>query len=163
MISIKKELTLNASQETAFRVFSEKINLWWPRSHHVGKTALVKMVIEPKAKGRWYSTHEDGEECEVGFVREYSPNGRLVLVWQLNGEFQHDAKLDTEVEVNFIAKGATQTFVTFEHRKVETLGKAVDSMNQGWGMIFGLFGKVAEEGKLSGEALKHYQRERMEG
>ncbi len=56
MISIKKELLVNVSQETAFRVFSQKMDAWWPRSHHVGKTPMVAMVLEPKAKGRWYST-----------------------------------------------------------------------------------------------------------
>src|ERR1700751_1001461 len=105
MMSIKKELTVNASQETAFRVFSQKMDLWWPRSHHVGKTPLVKMVLEPKAMGRWYSTHQDGQECEVGLVRDYEPNARLTLIWQLNGDFVLDPNLNTEVELQFIVKG----------------------------------------------------------
>jgi uncharacterized protein YndB with AHSA1/START domain len=160
MISIKKELTVKASQETAFRVFSLKMDLWWPRAFHVGKTPLVNMILEPKPKGRWYSTHEGGEVCEVGFVRDYEPNSRLVLVWQLNGEFQHDPNLTTEVEINFIARNSEETFVTFEHRNVETLGKPVEGMDQGWGLILGLFEKVATDGKMDGEALKIYQRER---
>jgi uncharacterized protein YndB with AHSA1/START domain len=158
MISIKKELTVETSQETAFRVFSQKMDLWWPRSHHVGKTPMRKMVLEPKAKGRWYSTHEGGEECEVGFVQTFDPHARLVLVWQLNGEFRHDADLHTEVEVNFIVQGPQQTLVTFEHRDVDRLGKAVDGMSQGWGMILDLYAQLAKAGKLEGEALQLYQR-----
>jgi uncharacterized protein YndB with AHSA1/START domain len=159
MISIKKEVVVEASQETCFEVFSRKMDLWWPRSHHVGKSPLVEMVLEPKAGGRWYSTHEDGEQCSVGYVQDFEPHSRLVLVWQLNGEFQLDPELHTEVELAFIADQPQRTIVKFEHRGVEKLGKAVEGMNQGWGMIMDLYALLAKDGKLSGEALKLYQRQ----
>jgi uncharacterized protein YndB with AHSA1/START domain len=161
MISIKKELLVNVSQETAFRVFSQKMDAWWPRSHHVGKTPMVAMVLEPKAKGRWYSTHQDGEVCEVGRVEHFEPNTRLLLIWQLNGEFRFDTELRTEVEIRFVAKGPEQTLVLFEHRDLERLGKSVESMDQGWGTILDLFGKLARDGHLVGEELKIYQRTSM--
>jgi uncharacterized protein YndB with AHSA1/START domain len=162
MISIKKELMVNAPQETAFRVFSQKMDLWWPRSHHVGKTAMVKMVLEPEKKGRWYSTHEGGEVCEVGYVQHYEPNSRLVLVWQLNGDFKFDSNLHTEVELKFTAEGPEITRVLFEHRKIQTLGKAIDGMDHGWGMILDLFGEVASRGQLEGDSLRLYQRRTIE-
>ena len=161
MISIKKELLVNTTQETAFRVFSQRMDAWWPRSHHVGKTPLLAMVLEPKGKGRWYSTHQGGEVCEVGRVESFEPNARLLLIWQLNGEFQFDANLRTEVEVRFVAKGPEQTLVLFEHRDLERLGKSVDSMDHGWGMILDLFGKLARDGKLAGDDLTTYQRTSM--
>ncbi|SRR5579883_69450 len=162
MISIKKEILVNASQENAFRVFTQKMDLWWPRSHHVGKTAMVKMVLEAKIKGRWYSLHQDNEECEIGYVQNYEPNSRLLLIWQLNGEFKQDSSLHTEVEINFIAKGSNQTLVQFAHRNIETLGKAVEGMDQGWGLILDLFSRVAALGRLEGDALKMYQRTTIE-
>ncbi|MDB5907383.1 MAG: ATPase [Massilia sp.] len=158
MISIQKELTIDVSQETAFKVFCQQMDLWWPRSHHAGKTPMVKMVLEPKGKGRWYSTHQDGEECKIGFIQDFEPNSRLVLVWQLNGKFAHDPALHTEVELNFIVQDSQHTRVTFAHRNLETLGKAVEGMNQGWGMILDLFSALANNGKLDGEALGLYQR-----
>lgn len=159
---IKKELTVETSQEHAFRVFSQKMDLWWPRSHHVGKTPMAKMVLEPKKDGRWYSTHQGGEECEIGFVRLFEPNSRMILVWQLNGEFKHDASLNTEVELKFIADGPERTLVKFEHRNIETLGKAVEGMNQGWGMILDLYSRIAGVGQLEGQALQLYRREKIE-
>jgi len=158
MIAIKKEMVVEASQETAFQVFSQKMDLWWPRSHHVGKTPMLKMVLEPKQRGRWYSAHEGGEVCEVGFIQDYQPNSRLLLIWQLNGEFKHDPALNTEVEVLFTAQGPKKTLVKFEHRNIETLGKAVEGMDRGWGLILNLFGQLAKDGKLEGEDLKTYQR-----
>jgi uncharacterized protein YndB with AHSA1/START domain len=161
MISIKKELLVNTSQETAFRVFSKQMDAWWPRSHHVGKTPMVTMVLEPKAKGRWYSTHQGGEVCECGRVEAFEPNARLLLIWQLNGDFQFDPNLRTEVEVRFVAKGPAQTQVLFEHRDLEKLGKAVDGMDHGWAMILDLFGKLARDGRLQGDDLKAYERTTM--
>ncbi len=158
MISIAKELTVEAPQDVTFRVFTEEMDSWWPRSHHVGRTPMVKMVLEPKRDGRWYSTHEDGEVCDVGYVQEYAPSSRVVLVWQLNGDFKYDTGLHTEVELNFIATGTNTTRVTFEHRNVESLGKSIEGMDQGWGMILDLYAKVAKSGKLEGSDLAIYRR-----
>jgi uncharacterized protein YndB with AHSA1/START domain len=162
MTSIKKELLVEASQETCFEVFSRKMDLWWPRSHHVGKSPMVRMVLEPKAGGRWYSTHQDGEECGIGYVQDFEPHSRLVLVWQLNGEFKLDPQLHTEVEVQFIVQVPHRTLVKFEHRGVAQLGKAVEGMDRGWGMIMELYALVAKDGKLSGESLSLYQRPTVE-
>ncbi len=162
MMSIKKELTVDVSQETAFRVFSEKMDLWWPRSHHVGKTPLVKMVLEPKAQGRWYSIHQNSEESAIGYVQDFKPNSHLLLIWQLNGEFQYDSALHTEVDINFTVKNPERTLVTFEHRNIEKLGKVIDGMNEGWSLILDLYAKLASVGKLQGEALKIYQRTILE-
>ena len=158
MISIKNELMIEASQETAFEVFTQEMDTWWPRSHHVGKTPMVRLVLEPREGGRWYSTHQDGEVCQIGHVQNYEPNSRVVLVWQLNGDFQHDPALHTEVELNFIPGTAGTTRVTFEHRNVEALGKGLEGMDRGWGMILGLYSKLAKQGKLEGNDLALYQR-----
>jgi hypothetical protein len=163
MIAIKKELLVEASQETCFEVFSRQMDRWWPRSHHVGKSPMVQMLLEPKPQGRWYSTHQEGERCSIGYVREFEPHSRLLLVWQLNGEFKFDPELHTEVEVHFVAQGPRKTLVKFEHRDVQKLGKAVDGMDTGWGMILGLFALLAKDGQLSGESLKSYERLSVEG
>ena len=165
MISIKKELLVSTSQATAFRVFSQQMDAWWPRSHHVGKTPMVSIVLEPKANGRWYSTHQGGEVCEVGRVEDFEPHSRLLLIWQLNGEFQFDPNLRSEVEVRFVSKGPEQTRVLFEHRDLEKLGKPTPtgSMDQGWTMILELFVTLARDGKLAGEALRVYQSPSIKG
>lgn len=144
--SIKKELLIEASQETCFKVFTEKMDAWWPRTHHVGSCPMVESVLEPGVNGRWYSKHEDGSEVNVGYVLEWDPYAQLVLVWQIDGSFRCDPTLHTEVEVNFIPEGPKQTRVKFEHKNIERLGtgKHFDSMNQGWGHILDLFKQVTE-------------------
>jgi hypothetical protein len=55
IISIKKEVSVAASQETAFKVFTGKMDAWWPRTHHVGMSPMVSFVLEPRVNGRWYT------------------------------------------------------------------------------------------------------------
>ena len=40
MSSIRTEVVVEAPAERAFRVFTEKMETWWPASHHIGKSEL---------------------------------------------------------------------------------------------------------------------------
>ena len=146
-ITIKKELTVEASQQTAFKVFTGQMDLWWPRTHHIGSTPMTELVVEPYVNGRWYSKHEDGTEANVGYVLKYDPYDLFVLVWQINGDFHYDPDLVTEVEVQFVSEGAKTTRIIFEHKNLEKLGggKVIESMDMGWGQIMNLYKMVAEK------------------
>lgn len=148
MEAIKKELVVNASQETAFRVFTEEIDAWWPRTHHIGATPMVGTIIEGKEGGRWYSTHEDGSEANVGTVLVWDPFGRLVLIWQVNGNFKHDPAIRSEVEVIFEKQTPKTTRVKLEHRGLDQLAggaKVIGDMANGWWQILQLYKKVTDE------------------
>ena len=148
MESIKKEVVVEASQQTAFKTFTDKMDLWWPRTHHVGGSPMTEMVLEPGTGGRWFSKHEDGSEINVGYIISWDPYALLVLAWQINGDFKYDPDLITEVEVRFLADGPKQTMVKFEHKnldKLRTGGKAVDSMDEGWGYILNLYKNVISQ------------------
>lgn len=147
LTSIKKELTVQASQQTAFEVFTQKMDLWWPRTHHIGSADMTEMVVEPRAGGRWYSRHADGSEATIGYVLTYQPHHLFVLAWQINGDFKCDPDLVTEVVAEFIVEGPKTTRVKFEHKDLHKLGsgKSVESMNEGWGTILELYKKQAEQ------------------
>lgn len=146
LTSIKKEFTVKAARQTAFEVFTKKMDLWWPRTHHIGSAEMTQMVVEPCVNGRWYTKHADGTEANIGHVLTYQPYDLFVLAWQINGDFKCDPKLITEVVAEFIAEGPETTRVKFEHRDLHKLGggKAVESMDEGWGMILELYRKQAE-------------------
>lgn len=139
MMTIRKQLTVEAPMERAFRVFTANMGVWWPKEHHIGKAALKDCVIEPKVNGRWYELDIDGTACEWGKVLAWDPPRRLVLAWQLNGEFKYDPDLITEVEVSFTALGPKRTQVDFEHRNLERFGELAErlrgNMDTGWGQI----------------------------
>lgn len=145
--NIRKELFVAASQETCFTVFTQKMDTWWPRDHHVGQCPMREMVLESGKDGRWFTIHEDGSEVNVGFVLTWHPYDLLVLNWQIDANFQYDPKVVTEVEVKFIAEGPNATRVLMEHKDLDCLGeggKAIESMDVGWSMILNLYKNIAE-------------------
>jgi uncharacterized protein YndB with AHSA1/START domain len=147
LTTISKEVLVNASQKTAFTVFTEKIDSWWPRTHHIGKFPLVESLIEGHANGRWYSRHEDGSEVNIGYVMEWNPYGRLVLAWQVDGNFHYAPNLITEVEVQFIPEGPQTTRVKLEHRDLQKLmggSKIIADMDGGWAMILNLYKNITD-------------------
>ena len=143
MMTICKELIVEAPIERAFRVFTAKMGSWWPKEHHIGAAELKDCVIEPKVNGRWYELGEDGTTCEWGKVLEWDPPTRLVLAWQLGPDFKYDPTLVTEVEVRFTSLGLKRTRVDFEHRNLERFGEAAErlqgAMDAGWGQILDSF------------------------
>jgi uncharacterized protein YndB with AHSA1/START domain len=105
---------------------------------------MAEAVIEPRAGGRWYEKGEDGSECDWGRVLAWEPPSRLVLSWTINGKFQVDETVESEVEVLFIPESASTTRVELEHRiaavDAEALRQAVDSP-QGWGNLLEIYAK----------------------
>jgi uncharacterized protein YndB with AHSA1/START domain len=145
-IAIKKQLTVEAPIERAFRVFTANMTAWWPKTHHIGKSPLAQVVVEPRAGGRWYEVCEDGSQCDWGKVLAWDPPRRLVLAWQLDATYAFDPALITEVEIRFEELAPARTRVDFEHRDLEKLGKTVegpDSMDAGWGKILEQFSRAA--------------------
>jgi uncharacterized protein YndB with AHSA1/START domain len=147
---VRKEVVVKASAEHAFKVFTDGIDRWWPRQHHIGKSPLKRAVIEPRPGGRWYAISEDGSECDTGRVLAWEPPKRLLLAWQITAQWQFDSNFVTEVEVIFSAEGPKQTRVVLEHRNLERYGEAAAPLRKeidsagGWGLILESFAKVAE-------------------
>jgi uncharacterized protein YndB with AHSA1/START domain len=146
--AIRKTLTVRASPQKAFSVFTDGIDRWWPKSHTIGETPLKRTVIEPGVGGRWYGLSEAGVEDVWGDVLAWEPPHRLVLAWRISGQWKCDPAVHTEVEVVFTDLGDGATRVEFEHRMLENLGEGAEAtrgqMDGGWGMILGLFKDVVE-------------------
>jgi len=143
---VRKSILVNAPQANAFDAFARRFDAWWPREHHIGKSAMKEAVIEPRAGGRWYEKGEDGSECEWGRVLLWEPPNRLVLSWTINGKFQVDESVESEVEVRFRAEGESKTRVELEHRiaaaDAQALREAVDSPG-GWGSLLEIYANKA--------------------
>jgi len=119
---IVKEIVVAASQRRAFEVFTDRIDAWWPRTHHIGKSPLARAVLEPRAGGRWFSLCEDGSDCDIGKVLDFDPPRRLLLAWQIDADWQYDPAFVTEVEVRFVELGPRKTRVVLEHRNLDRYG-----------------------------------------
>ena len=148
---IRKNIIVNAAQAHVFSVFTDGIDKWWPREHHIGASPLKQAIIEPRAGGRWYSTCQDGSEINVGKVLVWEPPRRLVLSWQITGEWKYDPDFVTEVELTFTAEGPKKTRVDLEHRNMARFGVAAEATRgmfdapSGWSQTLAAFAKAAEQ------------------
>src|SRR3954469_23411919 len=117
-VPVRKSITVNATPEEAFRVFTEDFDSWWPRSHHIGKPPMTKALIETRAGGRCYTEQEDGTECDWGSILAWDPPRRFVMAWQITRAWRYepDTAKSGEVEVTFTALASGGTRVDLEHR-----------------------------------------------
>jgi len=127
---VRKTVRVKATLTRTFEVFTAIS--WWPKEHSILKgTRQQAVLIEPRAGGRWFERGEDGSECDWGKVLAWEPPRRLLLTWQLNGNFQVDPNLVTEVEVTFMPEGANLTRVELEHRYLERAGDTAAALRAG--------------------------------
>lgn len=147
---VRKVVVVSAAPETAFRVFTDAFDRWWPRTHKIGKSEMARAVIEPRPGGRWYEVGVDGSECDWGEVLAWEPPRRLLLAWRLNAHWAYQPDLLTEVEVTFADVGDGRTRVELEHRGLERMGPAGSEARErfdspgGWGGLLAMFKSLAE-------------------
>ncbi|HET6266924.1 MAG TPA: SRPBCC family protein [Acidobacteriota bacterium] len=150
---VRRSITVKASPERAFRVYTAEYDSWWPRTHHIGKSPMKKAILECRAGGRCYSEQEDGTECDWGKVLTWEPPVRFVIAWQITHEwgYEPDLSKSSEVEIRFTPLSDGTTRVDLEHRHLERHGagaasmrKAVDSEG-GWGTLLNLYTQQIEK------------------
>ena len=147
--SVKKAIDVEVGQETAWRVFTERMGSWWPLAYYkIGKANAVDAVIEPRVGGRWYERGDDGSTCQWGSVLAWEPHSRLVLSWDIDADWQYDPTLKTEIEVRFSPDG-DRTRVELEHRHLDRYGARRDEMRRiydtegDWGKLLEAFARAA--------------------
>jgi uncharacterized protein YndB with AHSA1/START domain len=143
--------TVGLPADKAFSFFADSFGRWWPADYHIGQADMADAILEAGVGGRWYERGVDGSECDWGRVLVWEPPHRLVVTWQINGQWQFDPDPEhaSEIEVRFVADGPERTTVELEHRHLDRLvaGQAIRDMigqGGGWVAILELFGKAAE-------------------
>ena len=150
-IAVRKSVTVAAPVALAFEVFTARIESWWPMaSHHIGDADCAAVVIEPRPGGRWYERGVDGVECLWGQVLVWEPDRRVVLVWQLNAQWQFDPAIRTEVDVRFTAIDDRTTQVELEHRGLEAYGAEAMAMRDAFGSPNGWNGMLDHFAQVAG-------------
>ena len=128
----RRSVTVNATPERAFEVFTAGFGTWWPiASHHIGEQDAVEVVLEARSGGRWFERAADGTECDWGFVTACEPPSRLLLAWHLTPEWTYDPDPSkaTEVEVTFTPEG-DETLIRLTHRRLPS--RTVPLHRGGW-------------------------------
>ena len=136
--AVRKSVLVDADPETAFRVFTDQIQSWWPLgTHGVFGDDAERLGF---ADGQLVEGAKDGREAAWGKVLAWEPPTRVHLTWRPG--FAEDQP-DTEVEVTFSAEGE---------------GTRVDLVHTGWDRLED--GAKSRAGYDSGweDVLSHYTR-----
>ena len=146
---VRQSVHTKAPPAKAFDIFTGQMGLWWPKGRTVGPPPHVRIVLEPRAEGRWYEIDAAGRETVWGKVLAWEPPGRLLACWQLNARFEYDPDLVTEIELTFAPAPDGGTDVTLEHRNLERFGetapKIAASVADGWATMLPLFAALADQ------------------
>jgi activator of Hsp90 ATPase-like protein len=147
---VRKTVHVKVEAPRAFEVFTSRMHAWWPLDHSLlGGKPRQDVVVEPHQGGRWYERAVDGSECTWGYVIAWEPPARVLLAWQLDGQWKFNPDFVTEVEIRFIAEGAAATRVELEHRNLERYGEAAEAVRaaldsaDGWSTGLGRFAALA--------------------
>jgi hypothetical protein len=53
--AVGTSIVVDAPIERAFAVFTEDMDSWWPKEHHILQAPLARMVFEPASGGDIYN------------------------------------------------------------------------------------------------------------
>ena len=122
---IQRTLTVPASPERAFTVFTGELATWWPPEYTWAQDVLDTIAVEPRESGRCFERGPHGFECDWGRVLVWDPPRRLGFTWQISPQRvpEPNPTKASEIEVRFEAEGPGTTRVEFEHRGFEGHGE----------------------------------------
>jgi uncharacterized protein YndB with AHSA1/START domain/uncharacterized protein YciI len=138
---IRRQIVVPTDPGTAFTVWTEEIETWWPLHRHsvFGAESSVSFT-----GGRLVERGPDGTESVWGEILDWSPPDRLRITWHPG----HGPDPATEVEVRFErvddATGAAATLVTLTHHGWERLPDPTGARaeyERGWPTVVGQFGR----------------------
>jgi uncharacterized protein YndB with AHSA1/START domain len=145
---IRKTVSVAASPERVFALFTGHMGAWWPKGMTIGASPAVEVLIEPHAGGRWFERSEDKAETNWGRVLDWDPPRRLLLAWQIDATWAFDPSFETELELTFTPE-AGGTRVDMEHRNLERFGdsaaKMAEMLGGGWPGIMDGFAAYASK------------------
>jgi uncharacterized protein YndB with AHSA1/START domain len=140
---LRRRVTVSATVDTAFRVFTERMGDWWPvERYSVHEELADEAGMDARLGGAVYERWREGTE-NWGEITVWEPPDRLVFSWHPGG----DPAEATEVEVTFSAEG-DGTLVQLEHRGWERLGDRAHEVRagyaDGWQGVLEQYGRVVE-------------------
>jgi uncharacterized protein YndB with AHSA1/START domain len=149
---VRREITVAATPERAFDLFTNHMVEWWPAEHHLATAPIVAMTVEPHVGGRIYDSCSDGSESVWGRVTEWNPPAEFTFAWMITGTWQLETDVEkaSRVTVSFTAEG-DRTRVTVVHKEFWRLPEGGQGMAnavgdaEGWGAGLKRFAEFAQK------------------
>ncbi|GHH51021.1 SRPBCC family protein [Streptomyces candidus] len=145
---VRKWVTVPATPQQAFAVFTEQPEQWWPASHVLLDKERVGLAFEPGVGGRYYEWDADGRQIDWGRILDWLPGRRIVMTWRINASWQSIPTDDgaSLIEVDFEPDGDGGTRVTLAHVQLHRHGEGADRIFR------------ALDGPSPGETLELFER-----
>lgn len=136
---LTRTIALACPLDHAFDVFTDKVDLWWPRGHRRNRDATMRF-----ADGALVEHNADGTLWTMGRVTALEPPYRIVLDW-----FPGSPAAPTSVEVRF-APSVEGTTITVTHRALSEGARAawperVALFTKGWDTVLPALKTFIEE------------------
>jgi uncharacterized protein YndB with AHSA1/START domain len=93
---IVKSVVLRCGTQRAFSLFTEHAGQWWPADRR--HTSDPASAIRIEASGRFVERASDGTEVDLGLVRLFEPDRRLVLDWYPGTDRANATRVDVRFE-----------------------------------------------------------------
>ena len=115
---VQKTIVVRYDLDTAFRVWTEQINIWWPKSHSRSGDVGTTVFLERRVGGRLYELTSEGAEHAWGAVIVWEPPHHFAYHWYLGSGVEQPSRVD----VHFSPEANGRTRVDVTHRGPELIG-----------------------------------------
>ena len=116
--AVRRTILVRCAVDAAFRIWTERINEWWPKGHSRSGNPSITVFLECRMGGQIYERTPDGVEHTWGRITEWDPPRHFAYHWYLGS----GAEQPTWVDVHFVAHGTGSTRVNVSHRGPELIG-----------------------------------------
>lgn len=142
---IRREIVVEADQDTAFEAFTARIGRWWPVAEHSVHGAGSTVELEG---GQIVERSADGETVLWGAVTTWDPPGEVAFTWHPG----RGSDRAGQVRVTFTEFG-DQTRVSLEHSGWEVFddpAAARAEYDQGWPHVLDCYRDAVATGTATG-------------
>ena len=151
--TVRKQVVVEAPIERAFTVFTDRFGDFKPPEHNLLGAPIAETVFEPRVGGGIVDRATDGSECRWARILAFDPPHRVVFSWDIGPQWQveTDPELTSEVEVRFVAEGASRTRVELEHRNIDRHGPGWEAVTggvdgpEGWPLYLDRYAALVKE------------------
>lgn len=132
--AVRTSLEVTAPPERAYAVFTEGIDRWWTRAHHVQSGELKQIGLDPRVGGRMWEENVAGDVCAWGRVLTWDPPREFAFSWLIGPDWGIPAvdAAGSRVTVTFTPTAAG-TLVQLVHDRLDVHGPGWESVRDGVG------------------------------
>jgi uncharacterized protein YndB with AHSA1/START domain len=131
---VRTSVDVTVAPDRAFTVFTDGIDRWWTRAHHVQSGELKEIGVDPRVGGRMWEENDAGDVCTWGRVLTWDPPTTFAFSWLIGPDWAvpgPDA-VGSRVTVTFSpTDGGTR--VTLVHDQLDAHGPGWESVRDGVG------------------------------